>query len=165
MPSHSIRKADKQKTDRFSEHLLNGAMAPTQLFPTSFHTVITLMSSMDSLLNASSTTSNNRKLKANIIVYSASNQLFFFFFFCIEVNLLTWVFLRIFKNCICSKNIHLIIISNVHSFTSWFVLFFFLNFDSICFLALLTTIPSFKIFHILLVFLFLSLRILPHIIR
>jgi len=55
---------NKGKTDRFSEHLLNQAMAPAQLFPTSFHTVITLMSSMDSLSNTSSTTSNNKRAES-----------------------------------------------------------------------------------------------------
>lgn len=38
----------------------------------------------------------------------------------------------------------------LHGLFCWF----FFHFDSICFPALLTTIPSFKIFHILLVFLF-----------
>lgn len=60
-------RTDKQKTDRFSEHLLNGAMAPAQLFPTSFHTVITLMSSMDSLSNTSSTTSNNKRAESKFV--------------------------------------------------------------------------------------------------
>lgn len=58
---------NRQTEDRFSEHLLNGAMAPAQLFPTSFHTVITLMSSTDSLSNTSSTTSNNKRAESKSV--------------------------------------------------------------------------------------------------
>lgn len=100
-PATALGEQTNGKTDRFSEHLLNGAMAPTQLFPTSFHTVIMLMSSMDSLLNTSSTPSNKRRVESKFNCLDCF-QTTFFFFYKSEFTHLSFLFF-FFLNCVCSN--------------------------------------------------------------